>query len=175
MLDDERMLVRGRYLAFSIGFLCLAGLLVIPGIVLSRQYQGWPLLIAGAVAAVAVLGFITYGALTPLSDEGVRRGERWRAYQKHLKEVARGRVHPVSDAPSRLLPFAVALGLAAAWSKYLKNHPTGVPPWFRALAVSGDDGGFPAFIAMGGAGADGGGGGAGGAGGGAGGGSSGAG
>ena len=78
MLDDERMLVRARYLGFSIAFLCLAALLVIPGIFLSRQYQGWPLLIAGAVAAVAVLGFICYGALTPLSNEGVRRSERWR-------------------------------------------------------------------------------------------------
>ena len=118
-------------------------------------------MIAGAVAAVAVLGFIFYGALTPLSNEGVRHAERWRAYQKHLKEVARGRVQMRVDSPSRLLPFAVALGLAAAWSKYVKNHPTGIPPWFRALAVSGDDGGFPAFIAASGAGADGGGGGGG--------------
>jgi hypothetical protein len=174
MLDDERMLVRAQFLGFSIAFLILAALLVIPVIFLSRQYEGWPLMIAGAVAAVAVLGFIFYGALTPLSNEGVRRAERWLAYRKHLKEVARERVHLTSDSPSRLLPFAVALGLAGAWSKYVKNHPTGVPPWFRALAVSGDDGGFPAFIAMSGAGADGGGGGAGAAGGAAGGGSSGA-
>ena len=83
-------------------------------------------------------------------------------------------MHLTSDSPSRLLPFAVALGLAAAWSKFLKNHPVGVPPWFRALAVSGDDGGFPAFIAAGGAGADGGAGGGAGAGGAAGGGGSGA-
>ncbi len=114
-------------------------------------------MIAGAVAAVAVLGFIFYGVLTPLSNQGVRHAERWRAYQKHLKDVARGRVQMTADSPSRLLPFAVALGLAAAWSKYVKNHPTGIPPWFRALAVSGDNGAFPAFIAASGAGADGGG------------------
>ena len=83
-------------------------------------------------------------------------------------------MHLTSDSPARLLAFAVALGLASAWSKYLKNHPVGVPPWFRALAVSGDDGGFPAFIAAGGAGADGGAGGGAGAGGAAGGGGSGA-
>jgi len=174
MLDDERMGVRARYLGFSIAFLILAGLLVIPAIFVSRVYEGWPFLIAGAVGAVAVVGFIFYGALTPLSNEGVRRAERWRAYQKHLKEVARERVHLTTDSPSRLLPFAVALGLAGAWSKYVKNHPTGVPPWFRALAISGDDGGFPAFIAASGAGADGGAGAGGGAGGAAGGGGSGA-
>jgi hypothetical protein len=174
LLDDDRMLVRGRYLGFSIAFLILAGLLAIPAIAVARYYEGWPLVIAGAVAAVSVLGFIFYGSLTPLSNEGVRRSERWQAYQRHLKEVARERVHLTAESPSVLLPFAVALGLAAAWSKYMKNHPTGIPPWFNALAVSGDDGGFPAFIAMSGAAADGGGGGAGGGGGGAGGGSSGA-
>jgi hypothetical protein len=174
MLDDERMRVRARYLGFSIAFLILAGLLVIPAVFVTRQYEGWPFLIALAAATVAILGFIFYGALTPLSNEGVRRAEGWRAYQRHLKNVGRERVHLTSDSPSRLLPFAVALGLASAWSKYMKNHPTGVPPWFRALAVSGDDGGFPAFIAASGAGADGGAGGGGGAGGAAGGGASGA-
>ena len=123
MLDDERMLVRARYLGFSIGFLCLAALLAIPAIFVSRQYQGWPLLIPGAVVMVAVLGFICYGALTPLSNEGVRRSERWLAYQKHLKAVARERAQLRSNSPAGLLPFAVALGLAAAWSKYLKKHP----------------------------------------------------
>jgi uncharacterized membrane protein YgcG len=174
MLDDERMRVRARYLGFAIVFLLMAGLLVIPAAFLARQYDPWPFLIVGAVAAVAIVGFIFYGALTPLSNEGVRRAGRWRAYQRHLKEVAKERVQVTSESPARLLAFAVALGLASAWSKYLKNHPVGVPPWFRALAVSGDDGGFPAFIAAGGAGADGGAGGGAGAGGAAGGGGSGA-
>jgi hypothetical protein len=140
---------------------------------LVSRYGGWPFLIAGAVGLVSAIGFIFYGSLTPLSNEGVRRAERWRAYQKHLKDVARERAHLSSDSPSRLLPFAVALGLAGAWSKYMKNHPAGIPPWFRALAVSDDDSGFSAFVAAGGAPADGGAGG-GGAGGAAGGGGSGA-
>ena len=158
------MRLRARYLGFSIAFLILAGLLVVPAAFLVSRYEGWPFLIAGAVGLVSVIGFIFYGSLTPLSNEGVRRAERWRAYQKHLKDVARERVHLTTDSPSRLLPFAVALGLASAWSKYMKNHPTGVPPWFRALAVSGDDSGFCAFVAAGGAGADGGAGGGGGGG-----------
>ncbi len=162
MLDDERMRVRARYLGFATLFVILAFLLVIPAAFLARQYDAWPFLVVGAVAAIGIVGFIFYGALTPLSNEGVRRAERWRAYQQHLKEVAKERAHLTSDSPSRLLPFAVALGLAAAWSKFLKSHPVGVPPWFSALAVSGDDGGFTAFIAAGGAGADGGAGGGGG-------------
>jgi uncharacterized membrane protein YgcG len=164
LLDDDRMRVRARYLRFSIALLVLAGLLLVPAVLLARQYAGWPFLPVGAVAAVAVIGFIFYGALTPLSNDGIRRAEEWRAYRRHLKDVARERVHLTSESPSRLLAFAVALGLASAWSKFVKNHPAGLPPWFRALAVAGDDGGFPAFIAASGAGADGGAGGGGGGG-----------
>jgi hypothetical protein len=173
LVDDERMRLRTRYLRFSIALLILAGLLVVPAALLASRYGGWPLLIAGAVGLLALIGFAFRGSLTPLSNEGVRRAERWRAYRKHLKDVAREKVPATSDSPSRLLPLAVALGLAGAWSKYLKNHPTGTPPWFRALAFSGDDGGFYAFVAAGGAGHDGGSGGSG-AGGAAGGGGSGA-
>ena len=162
LVDDDRTDLRTRYLRLSIALLMLAGLLVVPAALLASRYEGWPFLIAGAVGLVSVIGFIFYGSLTPLSNEGVRRAERWRSYQKHLKAVARERVQLSSESPSRLLPFAVALGLASAWSKYLKNHPTRTPPWFRALAVSGDDSGFSAFVAAGGAGADGGGGGSGG-------------
>jgi len=160
LVDDERMRLRRRSLGFSIALLMLAGLLVVPAAFLVPRYAGWPFLIAGAVGLVSVIGLIFSGSLTPLSKEGVRRSERWRAYQQHLKDVARGRAHLTSDSPSRLLPFAVALGLASAWSKYLKNHPTRNPPWFRALALSVDDGGFCAFVAAGGAGANGGAGGA---------------
>jgi hypothetical protein len=164
LVDDERMRLRARYLGFSIALLILALLLLVPAGFLVTRFSGWPFLIAGAVGLVSVIGFIFYGSLSPLSNEGVQRAERWRAYQKHLKDVARERVHLTSASPSRLLPFAVALGLAGAWSKYMKNHPTGIPPWFRALAVSGDDSGFCAFVAAGGAGADGGAGGGGGGG-----------
>ena len=93
-------------------------------------------------------------SLTPLSNEGSRRAEAWRAYQKQLKAIARdeSRVPPLPR--SRLLPFAVALGLAGAWSRYLKHHPGEVPDWFRGM--SADEAAFPAFIAAGGAHASGG-------------------
>jgi hypothetical protein len=173
MLDDERMRVRGRFLAVSVALLVLAAALIVPAVFAAPTYMGWPFLIPGAAAAVAVAGFIVYGALTPLSNAGCRSAERWRGFQKHLKEVARDRAQLASESPARVLPFAVALGLTALWSKYMKQHPVGVPPWFRALRGS-DDGGFPSFLAAVGAGADGGGAGAGAGGGAAGGGASGA-
>jgi hypothetical protein len=161
LVDDERMHLRTRYRRLSIALLILSGALVVPATLLVSRYGGWPFVIAGAFGLLSMIGFIFFSSLTPLSNEGVRRAERWRAYQKHLKDVGRERAHLGSDSPSRLLPFAVALGLAGAWSKYMRNHPTGNPPWFRALAISGDDSGFYEFVAASGAGADGGAGGAG--------------
>jgi hypothetical protein len=160
LLDPDRMRVRRTYLGVSWAILLIALLLIVPAIFLARTYEGWPFLIVGAVAAVAVIGFVFYGALTPLSNEGVRRADLWRAYQAYLKDVARDRVHLTTDTPSRVLPYAVTLGLAAAWAKFIKHHPTNIPSWFRALAASHDDNGFHAFIAYGGAGDGGGGGGA---------------
>jgi hypothetical protein len=162
LLDDDRKRVRSRYLSFGVGTLILALALVVPAALLVPTYDGWPFLIVGAVACLSVISFIVYGALTPLSNEGVRRAERWRSYRKYLKDVARGNVHLRSESPSAVLPFATALGLAGLWSKFVKKNPVANPPWFEALAASGDDA-FPAFIAAGGA-TDGGGGGGGGGG-----------
>jgi uncharacterized membrane protein YgcG len=170
--SDDRAAVRSRYLtvSFVLLFLALAG--VIPAIVLSDRFEGWALLPAAAVGTLSIIGFIIYGALTPLSNEGVKRSEAWLSYQKHLKNVAREKAQLVRESPSRLLPFAVALGLAGAWSKFFKHHPGDLPPWFRT--IDQDHRAFPAFIAAGGAGEGGGAGGGVGAGGAAGGGGSGA-
>jgi Predicted membrane protein (DUF2207) len=151
LVDEDRSRVRSRFLVLSTGLLIVAVALAAPAAYLSRDYSGWPFLVAASVAAVAIVGFIFYGALTPLSNEGVRRADGWRAFQAHLRDVARDRAHAARESPSQLLPFAVALGLAGAWAKYVKHHPQVVPTWFQALAAGGDEGGFPAFIAAGGA------------------------
>ena len=116
LVDDERMRLRTRYLGFSIALLMLAGLLVVPAAFLVSRYAGWPFVIAGAVGLVSVIGFIFYGSLTPSRTKACDEPNAGGTYQKHLKDVARERAHLTSDSPSRLLPFAVALGLASAWS-----------------------------------------------------------
>jgi hypothetical protein len=167
LIDRERQHVYARYGAVSLAML-LVSLLAFGGMaVLVEQYQGWPMLIPAALLAVALIGFIFQAATTPLSNEGVRRRERWRAYQKHLKEVAEQKRHLTTDSPAHVLPFAVSLGLASAWAKLIQSHPVAVPVWFHAIAAHGDDGAFPAFIGAGGAASSGGASGGAGAGGGA--------
>jgi hypothetical protein len=51
-----------------------------------------------------------------------------------------------------VLPFAVSLGLAQAWSKYLKHHREAVPAWFEAMSTADGNQAFAAFVATGGAG-----------------------
>jgi hypothetical protein len=166
LLDVRRKAVHVRYGAVSLGLLLLgaAGLFV-AAVALVPQYRGWPLIVPAVVIVVGLVGFIFQGATTQLSDAGQRAGERWRAYQKHLKQVAREQAHLGSESPSGVLPFAVALGLAAVWAKFAKTRPSLVPPWFQAEAASDAGGSFHAFVAYGGS--PGGGHGAGGGGGGA--------
>jgi hypothetical protein len=161
LLDDERQRVRQRYGRVSLALILMGAAGFAGGALLVREFGPWPLFLPGALVVAAVIGFIVQAATTPLSNEGIRLAERWRAFGRHLKQVAQSRVHTSSDAASSLLAIAVALGLASAWSKFIKQHPAGAPAWFNALSAT-DDGGFPAFVAAGGAGSSGGGGGAGG-------------
>jgi hypothetical protein len=171
LIDPERRRLHGRYGAISLTIVLLGAALFVAAALFVREYRGWPFLVPVSVLLVGLAGFIMQAATTPLSNEGVRRGARWRAYQKHLKAVARNEVHLTTDAPDALLPLAVALGLAGAWAKFVRKHPAQAPAWFHALSDA-DPSGFPVFIADGGATASAGG--AGGAGGAAGGGASGA-
>jgi hypothetical protein len=151
LIDARRKAVYARFGSVSLVLLLLgaAGLFV-AAVALVPQYRGWPLIVPAAVIGVAIVGFIFQGATTLLSDEGLRVGERWRAYQQHLKDVAREQAHLGAESPSRVLPFAVALGLAGVWAKFAKTRPSLVPSWFEAEAASDASGSFYAFVAYGG-------------------------
>jgi uncharacterized membrane protein YgcG len=151
LIDRDRKAMHTQLGVMATVVLVVALVLLGACAALVDQYRGWPLLVPGALVAVAVAGFTMMGATTPLSNEGVRRGERWRAYRRHLKDVAKHEASLASPSPAGVLSLAIALGLASAWAKLLKSTPGLVPAWFHAFASSGDDGAFPAFVAYGGA------------------------
>lgn len=158
LIDDDRLAVRRRFLRAGAALLTAAGLLTICFAFLTNQYAGWPMLIPLAVAVLGIVALIAYAAHTPLSNEGVRRSNQWRGFRRYLRDVARDRAAaPGANAAGQLLSFAVALGVAHAWSAYLKRHRASVPAWFRAAADSGANNGaaFAAFVATGGTGAGG--------------------
>ncbi|HXW06665.1 MAG TPA: DUF2207 domain-containing protein [Vicinamibacterales bacterium] len=171
LIHEDRQRIKDRYGRVSLAMLVTASAGLLAAGLLVPRFGPWPLFVPGALVAAAVIGFIVQGATTPLSDEGLHHAEAWREFGRHLKDVAHSRVRAAPDISTSLLGIAIALGLASAWSKFLKHQPAAAPPWFQSVS-SADDGGFPAFVAVWGASSSGGGAGA--AGGAAGGGASGA-
>jgi hypothetical protein len=174
LLDGARSAIRKRYQVAALVTVIVAALSLVMVAFLIDTFGGWPLVIPGALVAVALASLIFSATITPLSNEGVRRGHRWRAYRSFLTKIARGREPSTGISAADVLPVAIALGLASAWSKFLKTQHIATPAWFHALPASGDNGAFVAFVAYGGSGGHGGGGHGGGAAGAAGGGASGA-
>ena len=151
LLDDARRALRRRYTTAAVALVVLAALVLVPAIPSIERFGPWPLLMPAALAAVGLASLIFAATITPLSNEGVRRAAQWREYRKHLRNVAGGSEKGGLALP-RLLPYAVALGLASAWAKFMKTQPHIAPPWFRAMSA-GDSAAFVAFVAHGGAGA----------------------
>jgi hypothetical protein len=173
-LDHARIGLRRRYQVFGVVMLVAAVAALIPALAMIDERGPWTLLISAALLIVALSAFIFGATITPLSNEGYRRGHRWRAYRDYLSNVARGREPSSAVMAPNVLPIAIGLGLAGAWAKFLKTQGLPAPPWFRPLPSGSSNAAFVAFIAHGGASAHGGGASGGGAGAAAGGGASGA-
>jgi hypothetical protein len=179
LLDPSRQRVRARYLRVALVLLAAGAVVVLPVIATFDSRGPWPLLVPAAILLLALTSALFSAALTPLSNDGVRRGAHWRAYRKYLRAAPDDAVSADRWSGGRqplvdLLPVAVALGLATLWSKLFKQRGVPAPSWFQAASSSDANAGFVAFLATGGSGASSGGSAAGGGGGAAGGGASGA-
>ena len=109
------------------------------------KYEAWPFLLPLALLIAAIVGIITAASMTPLSDRGAMEGARWRGFRRHLKTLAADRNDPGAiTIDTRWIVYAIAVGLAAPWSRLLKARPGIAPEWF--VAAPGDDGGFAAFV-----------------------------
>lgn len=165
LLDARRQASRRRCGKLGLGLILLAAAAVVPCVFLVDEHGGWPFLLPLAIAIVALASFIMMGSQTPLSNNGVRRAEQWRAFKKHIArpQEIEPRWGAAGSAEARILPMAIALGLAAAWSQYLKKRNAQTPAWFHAASGMESGHAFATFVATSGAGAHGSGAGAGGA------------
>lgn len=157
--DAARLAHRRRYMAVGIVLLVVAGVTALMCIFLVERYGGWPLFVPLGFLIGAVASFIAMSAHTPLSDDGVRRAQQWRAYKKHLSDPSgiQSRWGSSGPAEARILPYAVGLGLASAWAKFMKKSKGQTPAWFHAVSHADAGAAFSVFIATGGSGAHGGG------------------
>jgi hypothetical protein len=151
LIDAGRKSVRDRFAVVGVALIVLAAVLPLPlALLLFGTYGPFPMVIPVAIALVAIVAFICHAAHTPLSNEGLRRARYWRAFRDHLKAVAQDRETIPALDTDRLLPYAVALGIADPWSKFLKQHRLAVPGWFHAAAHDQSAPAFVAFVAYGG-------------------------
>ncbi len=146
LLNQDRKRLRHRFLTLGVAFVVMAGLAVPLAGFLVARFAGWPMLIPAALAVTAMASFIAAASVTPLSNEGVRRAARWRAFRADLKVMTQERDQPSARTLGGLLPFAVATGLSPYLARYIKRHPGTVPAWFRALSTASPDGAFLAFV-----------------------------
>jgi len=157
--DHTRLAQRRRYAVLGFVLLAMAGAATLICLILMRTYGGWPLFVPLGLLVGALSSFIVMSAHTPLSNDGVRRAQQWRAYKQHLSNPGEieSRWGSSGPAEARILPFAVALGLASAWAKFMKKSKGHTPAWFHAAAHGDPGAAFSVFVATGGAGASGGG------------------
>ena len=147
LLDPTRKAVRDRLTRASVFMLIAAGVGAVGVAPLIPNYQGWPFLLPLAVALAGIIGVVMAAATTPLSDTGLMQSAGWRGFRRYLKDVADAR-----DGDGRMpvqslwIVYAIALGLAHQWSRYLKKHPYAAPSWFVAGANENPGGAFAAFI-----------------------------
>ena len=155
LTDSGRMAERRRYSVLGVALLAAAGTAAVICALLVRTYGPWPLFVPIGLLIGGLLSFIFMSAHTPLSNDGVRRAQQWRAYKKHLSDpgAIESRWGSSGPAEARILPYAVALGLSSAWAKFMKKSKGHTPAWFHAGAHGDTGTAFSVFIATGGAGA----------------------
>jgi Predicted membrane protein (DUF2207) C-terminal domain/Predicted membrane protein (DUF2207) N-terminal domain len=154
MLDEMRANGSSRLKGLGVTLLLTGFVLVIPAVAMINQQGPWPLLVPLALVIGGLVTIIAGATMTVLSDQGVMAAAQWLGYRQHLRDMARGRddAQP-STLPARTLVYAVALGLAPQWSRYLKRHASALPPWFGSISENPGDGAaaFASFVHSGGA------------------------
>ena len=147
LLDGDRERTRGRVtvLGLIILLLSIAGFI---GSVALMDRVGVPVLaLPAALLIVGVVGMITGASLSPLSEEGHRRAERWWNFKRTLGHPSDTAAPggPGVERLERWLPYAVAFGTALAWMKRLEKQGVATgPSWLAAVSRDGSRG--PASI-----------------------------
>jgi hypothetical protein len=144
LLDPSNKTARDRLTVMSIAMLISAALSTVAVSVLIPTYQAWPFLLPFGVLVAALVGIITAASMNPLSERGVVEAARWRGFKRYLKAFAAKDDRFAGTIESRWIVYAIAVGLASPWARFLKGRPGAAPAWF--VAAPGDDGGFAAFV-----------------------------
>jgi len=143
LLDSDRERTRGRVIAAGLVILCSSIAGFIASVALFDQFGEPVLMLPIALLVVGVVGMVTGASFSPLSEEGHRRAEHWRAFKRTLEGKADAPSVAVTHAErvEHWLPHAVAFGAAITWMKRLqKQGVTLGPSWLTTVSREGSVG-----------------------------------
>ncbi|MFO7692348.1 MAG: DUF2207 domain-containing protein [Vicinamibacterales bacterium] len=140
LLDGDRERTRGRVTVAGLIVLVVSIAGFAGSVALFDRLGERVLALPFALLIVGIVGMITGASLSPLSEDGHRRAERWRAFKRTLgnaSEPSAGGA-PGIERVEQWLPYAVAFGTALAWMKRLqKQGVTAGPSWLAAVSRDG--------------------------------------
>jgi hypothetical protein len=142
LVDQERERTRGRATVTAVVVLVLGFVALMAAIPFIDEYGGATLMIGAALLASGGVGLAVSQSLTPLTDDALRRAQLWQAHGRYLKDLSKAvpSTTVAGDVVDRVLPYAAAFGVAAAWAKVLKKHGmTAGPTWLHALEARGGE------------------------------------
>jgi hypothetical protein len=144
-IDPTRKAARDRVTAIGVACLLLTVLACAGAAAFVSAFGAWTFLAPAGLGLAGIVGVIMAASMTPLSDAALVEAARWRGYRRHLKSVAADPdLQAPQGIPSRWIIYAVALGLAYQWARYLKKHPEVAPRW--CVPLQDDGGAFAALI-----------------------------
>ena len=151
LVGPERQHTRRWLIAVAVATIVVGGLGFIPAGMLVDRYEGWPLMLPGAVVVVGLAAVIFASAFSTLSDDGRRQSAAWRAFFQSLRDIAGGRQSVGGpEAFDRYLAYATSAGVSDAWTRAFRKSGKLVvlPPWFGALAAPDVSHAADSFAAM---------------------------
>jgi hypothetical protein len=144
VLDRDRERTRNRVIVAGLAILLSSIAGFIGSVAVFDRVGESVLAVPISLLIVGVAGMITGASLSPLSEEGHRRAERWHAFKRTLGDASDASA-PSVERLEHWLPYAVAFGTALAWMKRLqKQGVTMGPSWLAAVSRDGAHG--PASI-----------------------------
>jgi hypothetical protein len=151
LVEEDRERERRRLLTISWVLFGLGQAAVIAGAVFVRTYGPAALLPGAGLALAGLIGLLLASSVSVLSDQGQRELARWKGFAQGVRDVARGRTAVNDPDPlERLLPWAVAFGVAPALFKRLSAQGTPLPGWFHPELTGSEQAqaAFAAFLSV---------------------------
>jgi hypothetical protein len=150
LLDRAALDRRRGGIATGVALTIMGTIFLIPALLLAERISWWLPVVAAVVLVFGILWLLLGAAVNGLTQAGADARQRWRAFQRYLK---RSEPRPTADGQfGELLPYAIAIGDAAALTKAYAATAEPLPIWYYPILFRNASAGDGAGAIPGGAG-----------------------